>query len=149
MGVPDPHRDPQFYAGVPLRRFVAFLVDLVIIAFLMGCVAFMGGLLSIATAFLAGPMVMVIFGITGFLYRWILLTQRSATIGMIVCGLEVRDGQGGRMEPLPAFIHTAGFYTTFFFLPLLVIGWFLMLTSPHQRALHDLILGSVVINRPN
>ncbi|MEM9061700.1 MAG: RDD family protein [Pseudomonadota bacterium] len=148
MGVPDPERDPQFYAGVPLRRFVAFLIDFVIVMFLLLCMAFVGGALSLGTIFLAGPLLMVMFGAVGFLYRWIMIAQRSATVGMMITGIEIRDREGDRMAQLTAFIHTAGFYVTYFFLPLLFIGWFLMLTSPHRRAMHDLILGSVVINRP-
>ena len=30
-GLPDPVRDAQFYEGVPMRRLVAFLIDLAII----------------------------------------------------------------------------------------------------------------------
>lgn len=148
MGIPDPHRDPQFYAGVPLRRFVAFIIDSLIILFLLLCFAFVAGVLSLGLVFLAGPLLLLMFGAVGFLYRWILIVQRSATIGMIITGLEIRDRDGNRMGQLTAFIHTAGFYATCFFLPLLFIGWFLMFTAPHRRAMHDLILGSVVINRP-
>ena len=148
MGVPDPDRDPQFYQGVPLRRLVAFAVDIVIVLFLLLGLVFVGGALSLGAIFFAGPLVMVMFSITGFLYRWIMLAQRSATVGMMLTGIEVRDGKGDPMNNVTAFIHTAGFYATFFFLPLLFIGWFLMFSSPHRRAMHDLILGSVVINRP-
>ena len=35
MGVPDPQTDPQFYAGVPMRRFMAFLIDFAIIVVLL------------------------------------------------------------------------------------------------------------------
>ena len=148
MGVPDPHRDEQFYRGVPMRRLVAFGIDFLVILFLMIGVAIAGAVLTLGTIFLAGPVAMVIFTATGFIYRWIMLAQRSATLGMLVTGIEVRDAQGDRMSQLTAFIHTAGFYATFFFLPLLFIGWFLMFTSPYRRAMHDLILGTVVINRP-
>ena len=148
MGVPDPSRDPQFYQGVPLRRFVAFVVDIGVVLFLLMCLVFVGGALSLGAIFFAGPLIMVMFSMTGFVYRWIMLAQRSATVGMILTGIEVRDGNGDEMGTLTGFIHTAGFYATFFFLPLLFIGWFLMFSSPHRRAMHDLILGSVVINKP-
>lgn len=148
MDIPDPHRDPQFYQGVPLRRLVAFAVDIVIVLFLMMCVAFVGGALTLGAIVFAGPLLIFMFSATGFIYRWIMLVQRSATVGMMMTGIQVRDGSGDPMGKLSAFIHTAGFYATFFFLPLLFIGWFLMFTSPHKRAMHDLILGSVVINRP-
>ncbi len=148
MSVPDPRRDPQFYEGVPVRRLVAFGIDLIIILFLLLAVFVVGAVFTLGSLGLAGPLFMLVFSATGFLYRWVMLWQRSATLGMILTGIEVRDGQGDRMTQLTAFIHTAGFYATFFFLPLLFIGWFLMFTSPYRRAMHDLILSSVVINRP-
>lgn len=148
MGVPDPHRDPQFYAGVPLRRLVAFAIDAVIILFLIACAVFVLGALTLGALFLAGPLLALLFGATGFVYRWVMLTQRSATVGMMFTGLEVRDHRGDRMRQATAFLHTAGFYATLFFLPLLFIGWFLMFSSPYRRAMHDMILGTVVINRP-
>ncbi len=77
-----------------------------------------------------------------------MVAQRSATLGMILTGIEIRDGDGTRCSPGMAFLHTAGFYVTFYFFPLLIIGWILMATSPYRRALHDTVLGTVVINRP-
>ena len=148
MSVPDPHRDPQFYQGVPLRRLVAFLIDLIIVLLLLLSLVFVGGALSFGAIVFAGPLVGVIFGATGFLYRWIMLAERSATVGMMLTGIEVRDGNGDPMIRSTAFLHTAGYYVTFVFPPLLFIGWFLMFTSPHRRAMHDLPLGSVVINKP-
>ena len=117
--------------------------------FLLLCLAFVGGALTLGAIFVAGPLIMVMFSLTGFIYRWIMLAQRSATVGMMLTGIEVRDGNGDPMTSGTGFIHTAGFYATFLFLPLLFIGWFLMFSAPHRRAMHDLILGSVVINRPN
>ena len=119
-----------------------------IVVFLMLCVVFVGGVLTLGAVFLAGPLAMLTFGLTGFVYRWILLAQRSATIGMSVTGIEVRDAVGERMTRQIAFLHTAGYYVTMFFTPLLLIGWFLMFTTPYRRAMHDLVLGTVVINRP-
>lgn len=148
MGVPDPERDPQFYQGVPLRRFVAFCVDTLVVLFLMLCLVFVGGALTLGAIFFAGPLVMLMFFMTGFVYRCIMLSQRSATVGMMLTGIEIRDGDGEPMRQGTAFIHTAGFYATFFFLPLLFIGWFLMASSAHKRVMHDLILGSVAINKP-
>ena len=105
MGVPDPHRDPQFYQGVPLRRLVAFFVDIAIVLFLLLCLVFVGGALSLGAIFFAGPLVMVMFSMTGFVYRWILLSQRSATVGMMLTGIEVRDGRGDEMNTATGFIH--------------------------------------------
>ena len=148
MGIPDPVRDSQFYQGVPMRRLAAFCVDLVVILALWCVVLIVGLLISILTLGLATPLATAIFAATGFLYRWAMLAERSATLGMILTGIEVRDSAGDRLGPIVAFLHVAGFYASVFVTPLLVIGWFLMAASPYRRLLHDLILGTVVINRP-
>jgi len=148
MGIPDPDRDAQFYRGVPVRRLTAFLIDSVVILGLWFVAVVVGFVITIFTAGLAGPLAFLLFSGTGFLYRWVMLGQRSATLGMMATGIEVRDGQGDRCTPGTAFLHTAAFYLTILFVPLLIIGWFLMASSPYRRAMHDVFLGTVVINRP-
>ena len=148
MGVPDPVHDSQFYDGVPVRRFVAFCIDFVVIIGLWCVVLILGLLVSILTLGIATPLAVALFSATSFLYRWAMLTQSSATLGMILTGIEVRSATGGLLDPVTAFLHVAGFYVSVFFTPLLVIGWIVMAASPHRRMLHDLVLGTVVINRP-
>jgi uncharacterized RDD family membrane protein YckC len=148
MGVPDPVHDSQFYQGVPLRRFVAFCIDVVVIIGLWCIVLMLGLLVSVLTLGIATPLAVAIFSATSFLYRWAMLTQRSATLGMILTGIEVRSASGGLLDPLTSFLHVAGFYVSAFFTPLLVIGWLAMAVSPRRQLLHDLVLGTVVINRP-
>jgi uncharacterized RDD family membrane protein YckC len=148
MGVPDPIRDSQFYVGVPTRRFVAFCIDLLIILGLWCVVLAIGLLLTVVTFGIGTPLAIFVLSVTGFLYRWIMLVQRSATIGMMLTGIEVRDASGRPVNELVAFLHVGGFYISLFVTPLLVIGWLLMATSPRRQLLHDLVLGAVVINRP-
>lgn len=148
MGLPDPAHDSQFYAGVPLRRLVAFAVDVVVGLVLTFCALFVGMIVTILSMGLAAGPTFLIMVMTGFLYRWIMLVKRSATVGMILTGIEVRDAQGERMTPQSAFLHTAGYYATILFPPLMLIGWCLMATSPYRRTMHDLFIGAAVINRP-
>ena len=148
MTAPDPVLDAQFYDGVPTRRFVAFCIDAVV-SFALWCFVMVVGLFfTLLTLGAASPLLVIAASVTDFLYRWILLTERSATLGMRLTGIEIRDAAGRRLEPATAFLHVAGFYLTLFFLPLLVIGWVLMAASPHRRLMHDMILGTVAINRP-
>jgi len=149
MGVPDPHRDSQFYDGVVLRRFVAFWIDLVVMCVLWVLVAVVGLVFTVMSAGIGAPLAFLAFAATSVLYRFVLLRERSATVGMIVTGLEVRAADGARVDPATAFWHTALYHLTGMLTPLLVIGWVLMLTSPYRRAMHDLFLGTVVINRPS
>lgn len=148
MGIPDPRTDPQFYDGIVMRRLMAFLVDTVIIFLLWFVVIVLGFLFTVLTVGLGAPLAMLFFSMSGFLYRWLLLSQRSATLGMMMTGIEVRDARGEQVSPGMAFFHTVAFYMTILMLPLAIIGWLLMASSPHRRTLHDTITGAVVINRP-
>ena len=148
MGVPDPETDPQFYEGVPLRRFIAFLLDSLLIFVLWFVVLFLALIVTALTVGLAGPVMIIALAGTGLFYRWIMLWQRSATLGMMALGIEVRDPQGEKCNGQVAFLHSTAFLVTLYFLPLAIIGWILMASSPNRRAMHDLMLGTVVINRP-
>ena len=148
MGVPDPQTDPQFYDGVPLRRLIAFVLDTLVIVILWFVVLVLVFAISAATMGLALPVGILMLACTGLIYRWIMLWQRSATLGMMAVGVEVRDAQGEKCSPGIAFLHSIAFLVTLYFLPLAIIGWILMASSPHRRTMHDLMLGAVVINRP-
>lgn len=145
---PDPVLDSQFYDGVPTRRFVAFCIDVVVVFAIWLVVLVLGLVLTVVTLGLGAPLAALAASVTDFLYRWFLLAEGSATIGMRLTGIELRDAAGRRLDPVTAFLHVAGFYISLVFLPLLVIGWILMAASPHRRLLHDTVLGTVAINRP-
>lgn len=148
MGIPDPDHDPQFYEGVALRRLIAFLLDTLVIVVLWFFVLIAAFLVSFLTFGIAAPIMMLMLGFTGLIYRWIMLWQRSATLGMLATGIEVRDQNGEKCDPATAFLHSLAFIGTLYFFPLAVIGWILMSSSPHGRALHDMMVKTVVINRP-
>ena len=145
MALPDPERDGQFYEGVPLRRLAAFVIDFIVILLLTMLSMF---IVALATFGLGTVLFFLVFSLTGFAYRWIMLFKRSATVGMLLTGIEIRRADGEKMDRASAFLHTVGFLVTFFFAPLLIIGWFLMMSDPYKRVMHDLVLGSAAINRP-
>lgn len=148
MGLPDPHYDRQFYAGVPARRFFAFLIDGLIVAGLSLLMLLTGALVGLLTAGLGTVIGIVLFVLSGFAYRYLMVAHRSATLGMMATGIELRTRQGERLDRMTALIHTAGFYLSFTVPVLMVIGWILMATSPHRRLIHDLLPGTTAINRP-
>ena len=148
MPIPDPDRDTQFYEGVILRRFFAFWVDLLVIAMIVAVAAALGLLFTAVTLGVGLVLALPAFTFAGFIYRWLMLSQRSATLGMLLTGIEVRDQNGERLSAPLAFLHTLGFAVTLYFFPLMVIGWIIMIASPHRRLIHDLILSTVVINKP-
>ena len=148
MGIPDPDHDPQFYEGVPARRLIAFVLDTLVIMVLWFIVLVMSALVAAVTLGLGLPIMLMFLAGTGLAYRWIMLWQRSATLGMLATGIEVRDQNGDKCNPTTAFLHSFAFIASLYFLPMAIIGWILMASSPHRRAMHDMLLKTVVINRP-
>ncbi|SLN14415.1 RDD family protein [Roseovarius gaetbuli] len=138
--LPDPETQPEFYADVPTKRLLAFVVDtIVIIAISLAIVPF--------TAFTGLFFFPVLMAVVGFAYRVITISRGSATWGMRLTAIEFRTASGERFDLGMAFAHTFGL-TLSFLLPLLqVISIVLMLTSARAQGLSDHVLGTVAINR--
>ena len=148
MGHPDPVTDPQFYQGVPLRRLVAFAIDSLVIGVILLTIAVVGALLGFVTFGLGWLLVVPGFAVAGFLYRFTLLKERSATLGMLASGIEIRGPDGERLDPILAAMHTLFYYVTLYLPVLMLAGMVLMFLNPRRQLLHDLPLGTVAINRP-
>lgn len=138
--LPDPETQPEFYADVPAKRLVAFVVDTVVIILL--------SLLIVPfTAFTGLFFFPVLMAVVGFAYRVVTIARDSATWGMWLVAIEFRARDGGRFDLGLAFAHTLGL-TVSFALPLLQVGSIvLMLTQPRRQGLSDLVLGTVAVNR--
>ena len=138
--LPDPDTQPEFYADVPAKRLVAFVVDTLIILVL--------SLLVVPfTAFTGLFFFPVLMAVIGFAYRVATIARGSATWGMRLVAIEFRAADGRRFDLGLAFAHTLGL-TISFALPLLqVISVVLMLPRPRGEGLSDLVLGTVALNR--
>jgi len=138
--LPDPFNQPQFYASVPTKRLIAWLIDLVLIVVL--CV-----LLLPLTGFLGLFFWPVMLLVIGFAYRVVTLATGSATWGMRFAGVELRDAQGARFDLSLALAHTAG-YSLSVAIPIVqVISVVMMLTGARGQGLTDTFLGTVALNR--
>jgi uncharacterized RDD family membrane protein YckC len=138
---PDPQRHGAFYDGVVTKRFLAWLIDLVLIALLTAVIVPF-------TAFTALFFLPGLFLFLGFIYRWSTLTGRSATWGMRLMDIEFMDRNGQRFDAATAFLHTLGYSLSMAFgLPQL-ISVILMLISSRGQGLSDHVLGTVAINSP-
>lgn len=140
-GLPDPQYEAAFYADVPLKRFLAFVVDTLLILLISALIVPFTGFLAL---FFFGLLAWVV----GLVYRAASLARGGATPGMRLMGLELRDWQGRRPDPVLAILHTAFFMIAFTLMMPQVISVLLMLTTPRRQGLHDLFLGTAVINRP-
>lgn len=140
MTLPDPEFQPEFYADVPSKRLIAWIVD------------------SIATiALTLIPLILTLFvGIfflpllylaVGMAYRTVTLTLYGATPGMMLTALKLRRMDGTAPDVMLALWHSALYSAALFFVIPQVISVAMMLTSPHKRGLHDQLLGTAVLNR--
>ncbi|MBF9045003.1 RDD family protein [Rhodobacterales bacterium HKCCE4037] len=137
--LPDPAYDPAYYDGVLPKRFFAWVIDAGLIFATMV-------LLSILTAGIAFLLWIPIHAMLAFLYRWITIRNRSATLGMRVMSIELRNRLGQPLTNGEAVLHTAVFLVgaTFFLIQILSIG--MMIARPLNRGLADEATGAVMLN---
>lgn len=141
----DPFEQPELFAEVRRLRVFAFFIDAIAIAvltFMAGVVVFFLGIFTLGLGWL----------LYAFLWQTVALLYSaftlggpdSATPGMRAMGLQMRLWHGGRPYPLLAAVHAVLFWMSISFLTPLVL--IVSLISDRKRCLHDLILGTVVLN---
>ncbi|PZX18519.1 putative RDD family membrane protein YckC [Palleronia aestuarii] len=139
-GLPDPAIHGTLYDDVPTKRFLAWIVDVIVIA-----------LISLAltplTAFTAILYFPLFYVCVGFAYRTATLARGSATWGMRLCSIELRDLDGERFDLWSAFLHTAGYTASVAMFPLQLVSGVLMVATPRGQGLTDHVMGSAAINR--
>jgi uncharacterized RDD family membrane protein YckC len=138
--LPDPDRQAEFYTDVPLKRGLAWVIDMILIVLVTA-------LIVPFTAFTALFFLPVLFLTVSFTYRVWSLASRSATPGMRLMAIEFRDRTGRTFDVGTAFLHTLGYTMTIATLLPQVLSIALMLTTARRQGLTDLVLGTVAINR--
>jgi uncharacterized RDD family membrane protein YckC len=146
----DPVTMPELFEGVLPRRIVAFLIDFIIVAvpivlasvFILVFAVFTLGF-GLILFWPLGPVAVIwtllYFGVT-------LGSEASATIGMRVMDLEMRTWYGAPAYALLGAVRAVVFWITVSALTPLIL--LVALVNPRQRALHDILVGTVVINNP-
>src|SRR5437764_14612847 len=144
----DPDFQPELFRGVLTRRVFAFLIDLVVLSVpvILGYIFIaVFGLITLglgwALFWLAWP-ASVVWAIV--YYGSSLGGPHSATLGMRVMDLQLRTWTGAPGYFVLGAAHAVLFWISVsFFTPLiLLVGLF----NGRLRLLHDVILGTVVIN---
>src|SRR5262245_36499246 len=146
----DPAENPELFDGVLPRRVLAFAIDVAVI------------LAPVALA----CVVIILFGLVTFGLGWALLAllypgtviwalayygltlggPASATIGMRVLEIEMRTWYGAPCYFVLGAVHAVAFYVSISLLtPLVLLVCFF---NTRNRLLHDIVLGTVVINAP-
>ena len=144
----DPVASPELFDGVLARRVIAFIIDFIIIAapvVLAAMFIFAFGIIPLGLGFalywLLPPATviwaLVYFGVT-------LGSPSSATIGMRVVDLEMRTWYGAPAYFVLGAVHAIVFWFTISLLtPFILLVCFF---NERRRLLHDILLGTVVIN---
>jgi uncharacterized RDD family membrane protein YckC len=146
----DPAVSPELFDGVLARRIVAFIIDVIIIAIpLIAASAFIlvFGLFTFglgwALFWLLSP-ASVIWALV--YYGMTLGGPASATIGMRAMEIEMRTWYGAPAYLVLGAVHAVVFWVSVSVLTpfILLIGFF----NPRRRLLHDMLVGTVLINSP-
>jgi uncharacterized RDD family membrane protein YckC len=144
----DPWTQPELFRGVLTRRVFAFLIDVLVLSIpVILAVVFIAvfGVVTLglgwALFWLVSP-ASVIWAV--IYYGASLGGPHSATIGMRVMDLELRTWYGAPSYFVLGAMHAVLFWISVSFLtPLvLLVGLF----NRRGRLLHDIVLGTVVIN---
>lgn len=137
---PDPDSQPEFYAGVPTKRLLAWIVDAVIV--IIACVVILPFTAFSGVFFF--PLMMLV---VGFVYRVATLANGSATWGMRLFGMELRTASDEPLDGGTALLHTLGYTISIGMMPLQLVSMVLMGTTARCQGLSDLVLGTVALNR--
>jgi uncharacterized RDD family membrane protein YckC len=144
----DPYDQPELFRGVLTRRAIAFVIDLIVIsvpiAFSVLFIAIFG-LLTLGLGWLLFFLVSPLSIVWALLYYGLTIGgPHSATVGMRLMDLEVRTWYGA-----PGYFVLGAAYGLLFWVLLsfltplvLIVG----VLNGRKRLLHDILLGTVVIN---
>lgn len=140
-GLPDPERSAEFYDGVLTKRLLAWIVD----TLLIGAASVVVLPFTAFTGLFFFPALMLF---VGFFYRWFTIASGSATWGMRLMAIELRQSDGGRLTNQTAFLHTLGYTVSVTVAPLQIVSVVMMLASDRRQGLTDAVLSTAAINRP-
>jgi uncharacterized RDD family membrane protein YckC len=144
----DPWSQPELFRGVLTRRAFAFLIDLVVLSIpVILAVIFIAvfGVVTLGLGWVLFWLVSPASVIWALVYYGASLGgPHSATIGMRMMDLQMRTWYGAPSYFVLGAMHAVAFWVSVSFLtPLvLLVGLF----NGRRRLLHDIVLGTVVIN---
>lgn len=150
-GWADPWLHPELFAGVTLRRILAYGVDVVLVAMLAVAVWIVGSLLTILSFGLLFPAKVLALALLPLAYHVAFLcSSASATLGMRLFGLRLLSlspdsaAWGGRPTLIQAMIQVVAFYGSMALTGALILV--VALFNARRRTLHDWLAGTVVVN---
>jgi len=140
MRLPDPEMQPEFYADVPLKRSMAWAIDLVITV-LMTVVAIA------LTLFVGAFFLPVLYAAVSIGYRTVMLTRYGATLGMMATALKWSALDGRRPDAMTALAYSGAHAAIWTLFPLQIASIVMILLTPYRQGLHDMFLGTTMLHR--
>src|SRR3979409_2456971 len=144
----DPAVNPELFEGVLARRFIAFLIDVTIIAIPVMFAAvfiFIFGVVTLGIGWVLYWLLSPGAVIWAVVYYGLTFgAPASATIGMRVMDLEMRTWYGA-----PAYFVLGAVHAVVYWIAVSVLTPFILLVglfNERRRLLHDILIGTVVIN---
>jgi uncharacterized RDD family membrane protein YckC len=144
----DPDLQPELFRGVATRRVFAFMIDCLVITvpIVLGYIfIFVFGIITLSLGWmlfwLAWP-ASVVWAIV--YYGACIGGPHSATLGMRVMDLELRTWYGA-----PGYFVLGAMHAVLFWVSLSIFTPLILLTglfNGRRRLLHDMLLGTVIIN---
>lgn len=141
----DPMANPALFDGIRSKRVFAFLIDVLLVAFFTFVAGVLVFFLGIFTLGLAWFFYAFLWQAVALIYTAVTLGgPNAATPGMRAMGIEMRLWYGAKPYALLAAMHVILFWLSFTLLTPLVV--LISLFSDRKRLLHDIVLGTVVMN---
>ena len=144
----DPDLQPDLFRGVPTRRVIAFIIDLIVLSVPVALAVVFIAVFGLVTLGLGWVLFWLVWPAT---VVWALLYYgatlggpHSATIGMRVMDLELRTWYGA-----PGYFLLGAMHAVLFWISISVLSPFVLLLglfNGRRRLLHDFVLGTVIIN---
>jgi uncharacterized RDD family membrane protein YckC len=142
---PSPSSAPPLYAGLVLRRSLAYLIDVLVVAVLGFGLAMLLWIVGILSFGLLGPLGVIVMALWPLIYHSYFIATRGATPGMRLFDLEIRDWSGRPVEAAQAVLVVLLFYVTIALTAWLIL--LLVLFTDRNRALHDILANTLVVRR--
>jgi uncharacterized RDD family membrane protein YckC len=144
----DPYLQPELFRGVLTRRIIAFLIDVIVLSVpVILAVLFIAvfGVVTLGLGWALFWLVSPASVIWALVYYGASLGgPHSATIGMRMMDLELRTWYGA-----PGYFVLGAMHAVLFWISVSVLSPFVLLLglfNGRRRLLHDIVLGTVIIN---
>ena len=94
---PNSFNDPEYFDGIPLKRVVAYIVDVFVISIFAAAVAVIAFVPVVLTLGMLKPFILGVIAVIPLSYHTLLIgSDRPATVGMRLLGIEVRTINGDK-----------------------------------------------------